>query len=746
MLSEIKNNDEHSAEILAHVASKQVELVYNNQPFALFSTFMVVTVLMIVFLSSTNELMILGSYLMLFSVILSFRAYINWKYFKDRKNSKVNVGQAKTWYMFGIVLTSLAWCSLITSVLPILALGDQILLIITVLGVVAAAHTTMGYLESATVVHTSFLIAASLHAIYFSDFPNTNNMLAAIAIYFIFVMRSSNIFYNSTFNMLLANEFALKREVDLELQTTEANSANNKKSEFLSRMSHELRTPLNAVLGMNELLMCDKKEPLTEKQSNRAQKVDAAGKHLLSIVDDVLDLSRIEAGRVEVRTDLVSCQAVINESIRLVESKASSRNVTIHTDVPDEIVHSLADTNRVKQVLVNLIDNAVKYNKHGGMVTVMLEVKTSNFVRISVIDTGYGIPEYSLDDLFRPFSRLGAEELGIDGTGIGLNLCKQLIELMNGRIGVESRNGKGCCFWVELPYSEQSETISTKKCAETPEIYSKKIKEKKILLVEDNLVNCEVAIDMLDSMGFEADVVNDGQQAVDIFDCARHGLILMDCEMPVLDGFSATKKIRAAEVQLNLPRTPIIALTAHAITGARDKCLNSGMDDFLSKPFSMSALQLILNRWLQSVNGDEVIPATNKIDEEQVKYSIEKLTPSNNDLLDDATINRLSSRKNDDGTTLLDTVVNIYLKQSTKLLNSLTDATKQEDIESVKEIMHALKSSSSNVGAIELSALCEQLEANCECGQLNSELIDQVHGTYSLVKSALNEKLLSTRQ
>ncbi|VAW52130.1 hypothetical protein MNBD_GAMMA05-661 [hydrothermal vent metagenome] len=740
------NNLNLNKETLARVAAKQVELVYDNQPFALFSTFAVIAALLLFFLSPSKDLQGMSFYLLTFSVILTLRAFINWQYFKDRKNNKVNVKQAKVLYLLGVILTALAWCLLVINAFPVIELEGQILLIISVLGIVAAAHTTMGFVKSATPIYASFSIAALMYVIYISGFPNNNGMLVAMFVFYIFVVRSSILFYNSTFNMLLSNEIALQREVDLKLQTSEAKLANKEKSEFLSRMSHELRTPLNAVLGMNELLMRDKKEPLTIRQNERAEKVDAAGKHLLTIVDDVLDLSRIETGSVEVRLNLVSCQSVISESIKLVESKATNRNVKIHTDYPTHAIHMMADNNRIKQILVNLIDNAVKYNKHGGTVTIVLEVKFDSIVRISVIDTGYGIPEYSLDDLFRPFSRLGADELGIDGTGIGLSLCKQLIELMSGQIGVESSNGKGCCFWVELPYCEQTEVVNISEIKEISEMYSLANKESKILLVEDNLVNCEVAIDMLEGMGFETDVVNNGQQAVDIFDSHQHVMVLMDCEMPVLDGFAATKKLRELEEQLNLPRTPIVALTAHAITGARDKCLASGMDDFLSKPFSMSALQLMLNRWLPTEKETFTIPVDEVVNETQSSYSAEVSERVIDPVLDESIINRLSTRKKKDGSVLLDTVVDVYLQQSSNLLNSLSDATQQEDVESIREISHALKSSSTNVGATSLSLLCQQLESNCECGQINSELVDQVHQAYLSVKSALHEKLLSIRK
>jgi len=740
----IKNNlsDSNEKETLDRVAVKLVDLAYQNQLFGLLSSFIVVSLLLF-YLSESIDDDILGGYLLLFYATFTFRGFLNWRHALKKRNNTDDVNQSKSLYLLGIGLTALAWSALIIFITPILNFEGQVLLVIAVLGVTGVAYTTMGFVKVAAPLHAILSIVPLTYVLSVSILPNSDGAVVAVIVYLIFVLRASSLFYNSMFNMLLANEIAQNREDELQMQTVEAQLANQQKSDFLSRMSHELRTPLNAILGMNELLMRDKKEPLSIKQSNRAEKVDAAGKHLLTIVNDVLDLSRIEAGQVIVNVEKVSCQNVIEASIKLVETKAAYKNVTIATDFPENIVHIMVDVNRIKQILVNLLDNAVKFNKTGGQVRVVLESDSGGLVRISIIDTGLGIPEDLFDDLFQPFSRLNADKLGIDGTGIGLSLSKQLIELMSGKIGVESSEGNGCCFWVDFPPCEQEVDEAPNMCNVSIKCNNNQTKEKMILLVEDNLVNCEVAIDMIDSMGFDTDVVNNGQQAVEAFSHGKHALILMDCEMPVLDGFAATAKIREIEIKLDQPRIPIIALTAHAITGARDKCIASGMDDFLSKPFSMSALQLMLNRWLPEAN-ESAVNETENTSVEEPRKKAKKKTKQNN-LLDESIINRLSSRKRKDGSVLLDTVVNIYFEQAAKLLTSLSVATEQKDAESIREISHALKSSSSNVGALGLAELCEQLEYNCEHGQINHDLINQVHQTYSSVIAALSIKLENTQ-
>jgi len=733
-------------DLSTRVFRKQIDLLYDNQSFALFVTLLIV-VLVIGFLSSSTDTNTLVLYFSPFPLIILARFYFGWRYSIKRKNNVVDFSKAKKIYLAGVVLTGMSWSVVALAVFPIVDLKGQILLLIVIMGVAAVAHTTMGYLKAPIISFIILLEFPLAYAVYLSGFPNTVAVMLAVILHLMFITRSSIIFYNSTYNMLRLNEIASQREHKLLLQTAEANAANEEKSKFLSRMSHELRTPLNAILGMNELLLRDKNEPLTIKQSDRSKKVADAGKHLLSIVDDVLDLSRIESGSVDVTLALVDCRSVIEDSIKLVEGKAVQRNINISYEANHPEVFVMADSKRLKQAIVNLLDNAVKYNKQGGTVSIILKVVANRNVRISIVDTGYGIPEESIDKLFKPFSRLGADKLGIDGTGIGLNLSKQLIELMNGHIGVENKPGKGCCFWVELPYEMYKGDLKTNEIKQQPEREATAMKitapgNAKILLVEDNLVNCEVAVDMLEEMGFVTDVVNNGQEAVDAYDKNQHVLILMDCEMPVMDGFTATEQIRKNEIEMQQVPTPIIALTAHAVTGAKDKCMTSGMDDFLSKPFSMATLQSIMSKWLVIESKVPEVEATSNDVDGIAKGSL-NTNSANTLILDHEIVNRLCSRRKKDGSNLANRVVNIYLEQSTQLLDDLTQATQRADVEAVRTISHALKSSSINVGATGLSTLCKEIEHNCEQGQIENTLVEQVHQAYSDVEKALNDVLQS---
>ena len=598
-----------NADIIQRITAKQVDLLYSHQPVAMFSTMLVIT-LLFGFLFSPEIINRLAAIYLLFWTVTTVRSFINWRYFKNRKKRAVNIDRAYKLYLAGIICNGLSWSIIILFLFPVVNLPGQILLLIVVMGFSAAAHTTMGFKKTPIIIFVSLLTIPLVYVVSESVLPNTLAITLAIIFQAIFVLRSSLMFYTTTYTMLGSTEIAMQREDELKLQTAQATSASKAKSEFLSRMSHELRTPLNAVLGMNELLIRDNKEPLSEKQMGRAYKINEAGKHLLSIVDDVLDLSRIEAGSMDVSLDITDCQVSINESIKLVENKAIERDVTIINELPSQEIYAIADAKRLKQVIVNLLDNAIKYNKRGGQVTIILDTDIKDTVRISVVDTGYGIPKESRDKLFLPFSRVNTEHLDVDGTGIGLSLCKHLIDLMNGKIGMENPEGNGCCFWVQIPRASHDASIIPDEKTSLPEIpASSRKSNNKILLVEDNEVNREVAIDMLEALGYEADIAVDGKQAVDILATKKYALVLMDCEMPVMDGFTATEKIRKSETLLERDQDAltIIALTAHAISGTKDRCLRSGMNDFLSKPFSMATLQQKLDQWVPDNEKDKSI-------------------------------------------------------------------------------------------------------------------------------------------
>ena len=262
----------------------------------------------------------------------------------------------------------------------------------------------------------------------------------------------------------------------------------------------------------------------------------------------------------------------------------------------------------------------------------------------------------------------------------------------------------------------------------------------KLLLVDDNLVNCEVAIDMLEVLGFDVDVAHNGEEALEMYDRSQHALILMDCEMPVMNGFATTKKIREKEKELNQAPKPIIALTAHAVKGAKETCIEHGMDDFISKPFTLSSLRSMLDKWLNSDLSD--LQSAQRSDDVSSLENQSQNNISHNDgtgVLDSEILKRLSMRQRTSNSSLLNQAAELYLAQSSGLLRDLSEASQTDDIAAVKFAAHALKSSSANIGALDLSTLCGTVEQRCEQGEIEKSLVQQVIQTYPLVEAELND-------
>ncbi|MGB5397853.1 MAG: ATP-binding protein [Gammaproteobacteria bacterium] len=686
----------------------------------------------------------LAPWFILFCFILSGRLVTGWMYAKRKARYQVNYKHAEHIYTVGIILTGLVWGAMGLLLLPQLDLQGKILLFIVIMGIAAASNPSIGYREFPVYSFVMLLILPLTLGVNLSDFPNALAITIAMLFYVAFLLRTARKFYSSTENMLRLQEIAIDREQKLLMQREEAQLANFAKSEFLSRMSHELRTPLNAVLGMNELQMLDKNDPLSENQLRRAQKINEAGDHLLLLVNDVLDFARIESGDIDIKLESIDSQAVLRDSLRLIEGKVSHRSIKVFIDQTPACIWVRADNIRLKQVLVNLLDNAVKYNRQGGSVTVNMQLTERAMCRISVVDTGYGIAQESLHKLFTPFSRLGAEQLGIDGTGIGLSFSKQLVELMAGEIGVESRLGEGSCFWLELPCATEPDSSAsieyTAVRADQPRTATDKPASAagRLLLAEDNLVNQEVAIDMLEQGGYEVDVANNGEEALQYLNRRDYALVLMDCEMPILDGYAVTRLLREKETTDELVRTPVVALTAHAVEGAREKCIDSGMDDFLTKPFSYASLETMVEKWVfkKRISPPVTSPQTSAISD--ATYDDETVIDA---VLNPGALNQLRARQQKTGRSLIRRVIGVYLEQTPQLLKEMRDAGEKGNIETVLHIAHTLKSSSLTIGAIPLADACREIEAMGEQGPALEDKIIEINRIYSNVMLALQNVL-----
>jgi PAS domain S-box-containing protein len=483
-------------------------------------------------------------------------------------------------------------------------------------------------------------------------------------------------------------------EDELRASRGKALEASRLKSEFVASVSHEIRTPLNGVIGMTDLLRDTSLDPV---QLEYVDALGASGEALLGVISDVLDFSKIEAGYLELDRADFELRGAVEEACQMLAGPANAKGLELEHWVDAEVPMRVnGDRARLRQILLNLLSNAVKFTA-AGEITVRVHSDTDGQVRFSVADTGLGIDSEKTPALFEAFAQADqstTREYG--GTGLGLAISRQLVELMGGRIGAESREGGGSVFWFTADLPGISPRVDPKPLAESIPTDRGLL----VLIAEDNEINRTVVLALLAKLGLQAAVAHNGREAIEMAAGHDYDAILMDCLMPEVDGFQATRRIREGE---SARHVPIIAMTALSMPGDRERCLAAGMDDYLSKPIRRVALDAAIHRWLpvdeahasaQSPGNGDVLDAHGASRPEE-------------DVLDEPTIAQLRETLTPE---MREHLLDTFDGQREKCVADIGEAVQRGDRDEVRRLAHLLKGSSASLGATSLRLCCERLE------------------------------------
>ncbi len=690
------------------------------------------------FISSPIVISWLIGLLIVNSCVSLLHLYFNKKF---KKNS-LSLKKWENIYFFFIVVSALVWGCAGVFLYPDKSAGYQMFLELTIAGIVMASISIIAASIRAIIlfivitlvpVATKILLLGTDNHIALTTLVLTFMVISLVSAFRFnrYISDNLKLHYNSK----LREKKLFESEEKFKSLYNQAEKANQAKSDFLANMSHEIRTPMNGIIGNTSMLLLNS---LSDKQKQRATSIKNSADSMLLLVNDILDFSKIEAGMLSIEHHPFNFENFMDTFSSSIVNSINEKGLDYSITISPQLKRNFkGDLGRIKQILTNLVSNSVKFTHHGSIsINCFLNYANAKYsvVQFDVIDTGIGVSKEQQETIFERFTQAdGSTTRKYGGTGLGLSICKQLTELMGGNISFNQvENGTSISFTVRLNNVDESEVLKQNKL----NLSAKDSFNANALIVEDNVTNQLVAKDMLETLGLNVEIASNGKKSLQLLKEKPYDIVFMDCHMPVMDGYQTTKLIRDKSTQVINHKIPIVAMTASAMSGDKEKCLNSGMDDYITKPLNISLIKQKLNQWLYkpSVKSKTIETPIQAYIKKKEKHKESSRSYFAHHLLN----LRLSGNSK-----IIKKVCDEFIKSTENSLISMEKHIKSNELNKAQKIAHTLKGASANVGCTHFNLLIKEIERQLKNQNASNtkQLLSELNNSYLETKKAIDRAI-----